>query len=62
MDLSKLTDEEIELLERLLLKAAGEFVGDVTPPFRIEFVDRVESNAAADVLRGLFFNHVRGQP
>jgi hypothetical protein len=28
MDLSKLTDDEIELLERLLLKAAGEFVGD----------------------------------
>jgi hypothetical protein len=40
MDLSKLTDDEIELLERLLSKAAGEIVGDV-PSFRIErvFVD-----------------------
>jgi hypothetical protein len=40
MDLSKLTDEEIKLLERLMLKAAGELVGDVAPPFRVEFVNR----------------------
>ena len=38
-DFSRLSDEELELLERMLLKAAGEFTGDVVPPFRIEFVD-----------------------
>jgi hypothetical protein len=37
-DLSRLTDSELELLGRLLLKAAGEFDGDVIPPFRIERV------------------------
>jgi hypothetical protein len=42
MDLSKLNDEEIKLLERLLLKAAGELFGDVVPAFKIEFVNRIE--------------------
>ena len=38
MDLSKLNDDERELLGRLLLKAAGEFEGDVVPTLRIERV------------------------
>jgi hypothetical protein len=44
-DLGKLNDEELELLERLLSKAAGEHDNVVVPTFRIvrEFVD-----AAAD--------------
>ena len=50
-DLSRLTDEELELLGRLLLKAAGEFDGDVIPQFRIvrEFVDgsTIENDADA---------------
>ena len=33
MDLKKLNDDELELLERLLQKAAGKLVGDVVPPF-----------------------------
>jgi hypothetical protein len=33
MDLKKLNDDELELLERLLEKAAGKLVGDVVPPF-----------------------------
>jgi hypothetical protein len=43
-DLSRLTDEELALLERLLSKAAGEIVGDVIPQFRVmrEFVDTAE--------------------
>jgi hypothetical protein len=49
-DLSKLNDAELEWLERLLSKAAGQFDGDVAPPFRVEFVNRrqnvIESNAA----------------
>jgi hypothetical protein len=53
-DLSRLSDDELELLGRLLLKAAGEFEGDVNPPFRIEFVERgqnlIESKAAEDAL------------
>jgi hypothetical protein len=49
LDLSKLNDDKLELLERLLKKAAGEFDGDVAPRFRVEFVNRntIESNAAA---------------
>ena len=40
LDLSKLSDDEIELLERLLLKAAGE----PAPTFRIEreFIDAAD--------------------
>jgi hypothetical protein len=49
-DLARLNGAELELLERLLSKAAGELEGDVTPPFRIErvFVDgnTIETNAA----------------
>ena len=49
-DLSKLTDDELELLGRLLLKAAGEFEGDAVPTFRIErvFVDAGEPTAGAN--------------
>ena len=49
-DLKKLTDDELELLGRLLLKAAGEFDGDVIPQFRIErvFVDPAEPIADAN--------------
>jgi hypothetical protein len=49
LDLSKLNDDKLELLERLLKKATGEFDGDVAPPFRVEFDNRntIESNAAA---------------
>jgi hypothetical protein len=36
VDLSRLTDEERELLGRLLLKAAGKFDGEVVPEIRIE--------------------------
>jgi hypothetical protein len=47
MDLSKLNDEEIALLERLLEKAMGQFEGEVAPPFRVEFVNgKTETNAA----------------
>ena len=42
MDLKKLNDDELELLERLLEKAAGKLVGDVVPPFRIEFMNAAE--------------------
>jgi hypothetical protein len=49
MDLSKLNDEEIALLERLLSKASGQFEGDVAPPFRVEFVNsNIETDAAAE--------------
>jgi hypothetical protein len=37
-DLKKLTEDELEVLGRLLLKAAGEFEGDAVPTFRIERV------------------------
>ena len=37
-DLSRLSDDELALLERILKKAAGGFEGDVCPPFRIEFI------------------------
>jgi hypothetical protein len=46
MDLSRLTDSELELLERLLAKASGAFHGEISPPFRVEFVDgNTETNA-----------------
>ncbi|HWY87090.1 MAG TPA: hypothetical protein VNX28_10215 [Gemmataceae bacterium] len=47
-DLSRLSDDEIALLERILKKAAGGFEGEITP-FKIEFVERgqsmIDSNA-----------------
>jgi hypothetical protein len=46
-DLSRLSAEELALFEKLLLKIAGEFTGDVAPPFRIEFINRnSETNSA----------------
>ena len=39
MDLSKLNDEEIKLLERLMLKAAGQLDGAVVAPFVVEFIN-----------------------
>jgi hypothetical protein len=51
LDLSKLNDDERELLGRLLLKAAGELAGDVVEPsFRVErvFVDTAEPTADAN--------------
>jgi hypothetical protein len=52
-DLGKLTDDELELLGRLLLKAAGEFDGDVIPQFRIErvFVDPADQPPSANDMR-----------
>ena len=41
MDLSRLSDDELKLLERLLSKAAGLFHGDVDVPFRIELVRQI---------------------
>jgi hypothetical protein len=47
MDLSKLNDDELKLLERILAKASGLFEGEIAPPFRVEFVDgKTETNAA----------------
>jgi hypothetical protein len=48
-DLSRLSTDELALFEKLLLKIAGEFTGDVVPPFRVEFVDRIESNAGVEL-------------
>jgi hypothetical protein len=54
MDLSKLNDEEIKLLEQLMLKATGELVGDVVPAFKIEFVRQIiDSNAAEPTVHEL---------
>jgi hypothetical protein len=39
MDLSLLTDSEIELLEKLIAKAEGRFLGKIIPAFIVEFVD-----------------------
>jgi hypothetical protein len=49
-DLSRLSDEELKLLGRLLLKAAGEFEGDAVPTFRVvrEFVDTAEPTSDAN--------------
>jgi hypothetical protein len=41
VDLSRLSDDELKLLERLLSKAAGLFHGDVDVPFRIELVRQI---------------------
>jgi hypothetical protein len=50
-DLGKLTDAELELLGRLLLKAAGEFDGDVVPEIRIvrEIVDQPPASFENDM-------------
>jgi hypothetical protein len=50
MDLSKLTDSEIELLEKLIAKAKaeGEFEGEVVPTLRIEHVVVDSSEKAAE--------------
>lgn len=47
VDLSRLTDDERELLGRLLLKAAGELEGEVIPTFRIERI-LIDPNAAEE--------------
>jgi hypothetical protein len=39
VDLSKLTDDERELLEKLIAKAEGRFLGKIIPAFIVEFVD-----------------------
>ena len=45
--LSRLSEAELELLEHLLKKAAGEIVGDVIPEIRVvrELVDTAEPTA-----------------
>ena len=48
MDLSLLTDSEVELLEKLIAKAEGNFEGRIIPPFIVEFVE-----AATDESRGM---------
>jgi hypothetical protein len=50
MDLTRLNDDELKLLERILKKAAGEIVGDVVPQFRVvrDFVDTAEPTADAN--------------
>jgi hypothetical protein len=46
-ELSRLNDAELQLLEQLLSKAAGEIVGDEVPTFRVEFINRnIESDVA----------------
>jgi hypothetical protein len=47
MDLSLLTESELELLGKLLAKSAGLFDGDVIPQFRIERV-LIDPNAAEE--------------
>ena len=53
MDLSLLTDSELELLEKLIAKAEGKFEGKIIAPFIVEFVDAgpIESNADADMAK-----------
>ena len=53
MDLSKLTDNERELLEKLIAKAEGRFLGKIIAPFIVEFVDAgpIESNADEDMAK-----------
>jgi hypothetical protein len=52
-DLARLTEDELEFLEQLLKKAAGQLAGDETPLFRIErvFVDGNTSENDADAHR-----------
>jgi len=47
MDLSLLTESELELLGKLLAKSAGLFDGEVVPPFRIERI-LIDPNAAEE--------------
>jgi hypothetical protein len=51
-DLGKLNGAELELLERLLSKAAGDIVGDVDVPFRIELVRHVVDTSTAEPTAG----------
>jgi hypothetical protein len=51
-DLGKLNGAELELLERLLSKAAGDIVGDVDVPFRIELVRQIVDTSAAEPSAG----------
>jgi hypothetical protein len=48
MDLSLLTDSDVELLEKLIAKAEGNFEGRIIPPFIVEFI-----KAEADEPRGM---------
>ena len=52
-DLSRLTEAELELLEKLIAKAEGKFEGRIIPPFIVEFVDAgpIESNADEDMAK-----------
>ena len=53
MDLSLLTESELELLGKLLAKSAGLFDGDVIPQFRIErvLVDPADQPPSANDMR-----------
>jgi hypothetical protein len=53
MDLSLLTDSELELLEKLIAKAEGRFLGKIIPAFIVEFVEarQIESNANEDMAK-----------
>ena len=48
VDLSRLTDDELALLEKLIAKAEGKCEGRIIPPFIVEFVE-----AEADESRGM---------
>ena len=53
MDLSLLTASEIELIEKLIAKAEGRFLGKIIAPFIVEFVDAgpIESNDDEDIAK-----------
>ena len=44
MDLSKLTDNERELLEKMIANAEGRFLGKIIPAFIVEFSDLREGD------------------
>jgi hypothetical protein len=48
MDLKRLSDDELELLGKLLAKSAGLFDGEVAVPFRIELVRQIVDPNASD--------------
>jgi hypothetical protein len=48
-DLSRLSTDELALFEKLLLKIAGEFTGDVDVPFRIELVRQIVDTTAEPI-------------
>jgi hypothetical protein len=52
-DLSRLTDDELELLEKLIAKAEGRFLGRIIPALVVEYVDAgpIESNADEDMAK-----------